>query len=442
MTRCLSIFLLLAAAVLAGEPMAGYLMGYFTETPKGTGNSFALHLATSEDGLDWMPLNQNKPVLVPTLGTRSLRDPFFLRKQDGGFVVLATDPAGQDNVSRQAIHVWDTADFFSFTNPRLLKLHDTLMSTLAPEATFDPDRKQYAVIWTGGVGTNRIHVNYTSDFTRVSGEEAYFDPGYDVRDATVFPEPEHGGYFLYYKDSVANRLRGIRSPALTPRGFDGGTALNPPGEFITGAPLILKSLRENRWFLYGESNGLCAWQCTDIAKGDWQEINRRDYNPPPNAKHATAIPISRSELDRIVGRWGRPIGNRLKPWNFPGYFVRHEESICKISAWPFDPWQDSQWRIVPGLADAKAVSFESINLPGHYLRTVAEHVVIAIDDGSKLFKNRATFVKEPGLADRSWSSFRSRSSPDLYLRHANFYLRLEPAKSTADKEDSTFRIVF
>ena len=441
MIRRLFIFLLLATAVQAEEPMAGYLMGYSTESPNGTGDSPTLHLATSDDGLNWMPLNQNEPILVPYLGMKGLHDPFFLRKQNGGFVVLATDQADKQTVIRQDIHAWDTTDFITFSSPRLLKLHDTRMQTLAPEAFFDTEKKQYGIIWSGGTDTHRIHVNYTTDFKSVGPEEVFFDPGHDVRDATLCSEPDHGGYFLYYKDS-ANRLRGSHSPTLAPHSFDADIYAKPPGEMEIGAPVIVKSLHENRWFLYGDYGSLHAWQTGDIGTDTWQEVNMRDYTPPPNVRHATIIPITRAEMDRVVGRWGRPAWNRLKTWNFPSFFVRHEEAIGRISHYPFDPYQDSQWRIVPGLADANCVSFEAANFPGHYLLSVAEHVILAKDDGSETFKNRTTFVKEPGLADSSWSSFRSRSSPDLYLRHANFYLRLERVIDSLDWEDATFKIVY
>jgi non-reducing end alpha-L-arabinofuranosidase len=43
-------------------------MGYFKESPNQSGDNYALHLAVSSDGLNWMPLNQNNPVVTPTRG--------------------------------------------------------------------------------------------------------------------------------------------------------------------------------------------------------------------------------------------------------------------------------------------------------------------------------------------------------------------------------------
>lgn len=428
-------------------PMSGYLMGYFTESPKNQGNSWALHLATSEDGLNWMPLNQNGSVLIPTLGKKGLRDPFFLRKQEGGFVVLATNLTGSNMIALPDIHVWDTDDFITFKNARLVKLHDTAMHTFAPEAFFDPDKNQYGIIWSGNTDYNRIYINYTRDFINVSPHEVYFDPGHDVLDATLCRDPVQGGHFLYYRDMAAQRLCGAHSRTLAPRGFDGNTYTKPLGGSSIEGPVVVKSLNDNRWFLYGDSyspvNGeFYVWQTDDITRDAWREIDKGGYNQPLNSKHATVIPVTREEMDRLIEHWGRPRWNRLKSYNFPDYLVRHEDLQCRISSYPFDSYQDSQWRIVPGLADAKGVSFESVNNPGHYLRAVAEHVVLAKDDGSPAFKTKATFEKVPGLADGSWSSFRSISAPERYLRHANFFLRMEPVSSPVDKADATFRIVF
>lgn len=443
-SRLLPILVLVCITTRALAEPTAYLMGYHTASPEGEGDSWSLHLAVSEDGLDWMPLNQNEPVLVSPLGQKGIRDPFFLKKQDGGFVVLATDSAGGAQAATTNIFACDTADFITFRNPRLLKLHDTTMPTLAPEAFYDAGRKQYAILWSGGTDYHSIHVNYTEDFLSVGPSEVFFDAGHDVRDATLINPSEH---FLYYRDAVENRVRGSRSSSLSAGGFDTNSYVKPPGDAATEAPLLVKSAQPNRWFLYGDSStrsdgGFSAWLTDDISKDAWQEISERDYNPPLNVKHATVLPITRAEMDRLIEHWTRPKWNRLKSWNFPDCYVRHETLCGRISYYPMDPYQDSQWLLVPGLADSSGVSFEAVNYPGHYLRAVAEHVMLVKDDGSPAFKNKATFLKVPGLVNPSWSSFRSLTEPDLYLRHANYFLRLESLSSRSDKEDATFRVVY
>lgn len=49
----------------AADPDAAYVMTYFRESLDGTANSNNVHLAVSLDGLQWTPLNDNKPILEP-----------------------------------------------------------------------------------------------------------------------------------------------------------------------------------------------------------------------------------------------------------------------------------------------------------------------------------------------------------------------------------------
>lgn len=46
-----------------------FVMAYFTQSPRNLGTDYGLHLAVSTDALQWMPLNQNNPVVTPTAAT-------------------------------------------------------------------------------------------------------------------------------------------------------------------------------------------------------------------------------------------------------------------------------------------------------------------------------------------------------------------------------------
>jgi hypothetical protein len=100
---------------------------------------------------------------------------------------------------------------------------------------------------------------------------------------------------------------------------------------------------------------------------------------------------------------------------------------------------------VEGLADASAVSFESVSTPGSYMRQENLAIRVAQDDGAPGFAADATFHREPGLADETWASFRSASQSGHYLRHADYLLRLDPIGAdapAADREDATFQVVY
>ncbi|MGY3521162.1 AbfB domain-containing protein, partial [Micromonospora sp. PTRAS2] len=68
---------------------------------------------------------------------------------------------------------------------------------------------------------------------------------------------------------------------------------------------------------------------------------------------------------------------------------------------------------------------------------------LAANDNTSTFRADATFYRTAGLADSSWSSFRSYNFPDRYLRHSNYVLRIDPlsaGSSEADRQSATFRV--
>jgi glutamine amidotransferase-like uncharacterized protein len=444
-----------AMAVFTAGPAAAatysaYVMGYFTESPSTTGANYGLHLAVSPDGLNWTPLNQNNPVVTPTQGTGGLRDPFILRKQDGTFEVLATDLTGTNfTLPNQYIHVWDSPDLRTFTNYHRLKLHSLNTHSWAPEAFWDASRGQYGIIFSAVSGGRDVTmVSYTTDFATATTAQVFFDPGYNVLDATM--HSSGGVNYLYFKNITNNTLVGARSTSLNPGSFNGGvysTGVNNGG---IEAPIVVQSLTANTWYLWGDSyspvNGeFYVWQSSNIGGGSWSLMSKAAYNQPLNSKHATITPITATEQSNLIARWGAPSWNRLKSYNYPDRYVRHQNNIGRIDAYPFDPYQDQQWRLVPGLADAAGVSLQSVNFPNMYLRQSNFAMVLATNDNSTTFRADATFYRTAGLADSTWTSLRSFSNPTRYLRHSNFVLRLDVISATSpalDRQDATFKITY
>ncbi len=446
MSLIFSGFLLLAPSenAQAATNYTAYVMGYFTESPQQLGANYGLHLAYSTDALNWTPLNNNQPVMTPNVGVAGLRDPFIFRKQDGTFVILATNMAGTNfSDSSEYIHAWDSTDLITFSNERLLRLNTTGMHTWAPEAFYDASRGQYGIIWSGNTDRNRIYVNYTTDFMSVGTPQVYFDPGFSVLDATM--HMSGGTNYLYYKKESENALYGAKSTSLNPGSFNSATYTGAIYHDVIEAPIVVRKINQNRWYLYGDSyypvNGVFyAWESANIGSNAWTELNQRNYSPPLNAKHATIAQITQTELNNLISHWGNPNWNRIQSYNFPDRYIRHESFQGRIDAYPFDPYTDAQFKIVAGLADSSGVSFESVSYPGYYLRHSNYNLVLNQTDGSSIFKADATFYKVSGLADAGWSSFQSYNFPDRYIRHANFVLGITTISTTLDKQDATFKI--
>ncbi len=432
----------------AAGPFGGYVMGYFTESPNRLANNYGLHLAVSTDGLNWTPLNQNNPVVTPTAGTGGLRDPFILRKQDDTFVVVATDLNGTDFTQpNQYIHVWDSVDLRSFTGYRRVRMHTMNTHTWAPEAFWDAARGQYGIIYSAHNGTRDVFmVNYTTDFVTVSAPQVFFAPGFNVLDATM--HLGGGTNYLYYKNLGNGRLYGARSSSLNPGSFNSGTYTAGVVNGGIEAPIVVKAYDRNEWWLWGDSfspvNGeFYVWRSGNVNTDGWSALTKAQYTQPLNAKHATIAPITATERNNLLSRWGAPAWNRIKSYNYPDHLIRHSSNAGRIDPYPFDPYADAQWRLRPGLADSAGVSFESVNFPGRYLRHSNYVIGLAANDGSALFAGDATFHRTAGLADANWTSWRSHNFPTRYLRHAGFLLRIDVLSSSSpasDRADATFQI--
>ena len=430
----------------AAAANTAYVMSYFTESPSQQAANYGLHLAVSQDGLNWTPLNQNNPVATPTAGTLGLRDPFVFRKQDGTFVVLATDLNGTNfSLNSQYLHVWDSTNLTSFTGYRRIRMHTLNTHTWAPTAFWDAARGQYGIVYSANNGTDVFMVNYTTDFRTVTGNQVYFSPGFPVLDGDIVVDGST--FYLYYKNLSNGLLYGARSSTGAANSYTTYTSGLRQGNAIE-APLLVKNNEGNGWRLWGDSfspvnNDYYAWSTSNVGGNSWTVMNQRDYTPPMNSKHGSIVGISSAEYNGLVSRWGLPNWTRLKSSNFPDRYVRHANYLGRIDPYPFDPYQDQMWRMVPGLADSAGVSFQAVNFPTRYLRHSSNVIRLDVNDNTATFRADATFYRVAGLADSAWSSFRSYNFPTYHIRHSNYQLRIDPisaSSSATDRQDATFRV--
>ena len=77
--------------------------------------------------------------------------------------------------------------------------------------------------------------------------------------------------------------------------------------------------------------------------------------------------------------------------------------------------QDASFRTVPGLADPRCYSFESVNIPGRYLRHADSVVRLDADTGGP-FAADATWCARPGPCG-SGTSLEASKIPGAIRRH-------------------------
>ena len=140
--------------------------------------------------------------------------------------------------------------------------------------------------------------------------------------------------------------------------------------------------------------------------------------------------------------FGIPVSDGETPYrfsshNFPDRYIRHWEYRGKVEP-DVANLADSQYRIMPGLAGTGAVSLESANFPGYYLRDRDSEVWVEQDDGSEGFARDATFHRRTGLADASGVSFESYARAGAYIRHYDFELRVDAVNTATGRADATY----
>ncbi|WP_225411888.1 AbfB domain-containing protein [Stigmatella hybrida] len=129
----------------------------------------------------------------------------------------------------------------------------------------------------------------------------------------------------------------------------------------------------------------------------------------------------------------------MESYTYADYYVRTAEGRGMISlirtGWDMD---EATFRMVPGLADDRCVSFESSLYPGSFLRQ--ENAEVWLDEGSShpRFLEDATFCPRQGLADLHALSFESCALPGMYLHHTDDFLYVGEGSGWAFEEDATF----
>ena len=300
------IFCLLALNSVAQKEV--YLFSYFVDNGQD-----GLHLAYSNDGLKWTPLNDGKSYLTPTVGKDKLmRDPFILQGKDGLFHMVWTSGWWDKQIGYA-----DSKDLIHWSEQKgipVMGKESTAKNCWAPEMVYDPDKKEYIIFWATTIpgrhtdvasserekGLNhRMYCTRTKDFMEFSPTEMFFNPDFSTIDATIFPKKNKFYMFLKNENpnppekniriTIAEKAAGpypvqVSAPITGNYWAEGPTALQV-GKYVY---VYFDKYTEHKYGAVRSKN-----------MKDWEDVSDQ-VSFPQGVRHGTAFSVSGKVLKMLL----------------------------------------------------------------------------------------------------------------------------------------------
>lgn len=289
----------------------------------------AVFYALSRDGYDFTAINDNKPVLISSSGTRGVRDPFIFKSEDGDYVMLATDMHARYGwKSNRSLITWRSSDLINWTDESILTLAgeypllEGATASWAPQAIYDAERDEYLVYFssdkpisrvrnTSDEGYKCIYSFYTKDFKTIeTTPEIFFEVGgEDIIDGDIIKDGDV--YRLFYKTSANQGIMMASSTRLT------GEYTNPieVSNIMCEGSNAYKLIDENKWIIMADLHWGGWWgvnyvlyESTDFSSFEALHMTG-DYSLPFTPRHGYVITINRSEYINLINEYnnGKPI---------------------------------------------------------------------------------------------------------------------------------------
>lgn len=301
----LSVFLFKLSSLLAQQNDSAYVFSYFLDNGQD-----GLHLAYSEDGLQWSPLKEGKSFLKPLLSPDKLmRDPCIIKGGDGRYHMVWTV-----SWTEKGIGYASSADLIHWSDQQYIPVmeHEKgARNSWAPELTYDPEKKEYMIYWASTItgkfqetqqeaekGYNhRTYYTLTKDFKTFSKTQLLYEPGFNSIDATILRFGKK--WMMVIKDETiepaqknlklafADNLNGPYSDAGQP--ITGNYwAEGPTVNYVNGAWYVYFDRYVDHHYGLIKSKDLKTW--TDITD---------QLKFPKGIRHGSLLKISATELKKL-----------------------------------------------------------------------------------------------------------------------------------------------
>jgi hypothetical protein len=298
------VFIIVSRYAVAQNTNTVYLFSYFKDNGKD-----GLHLAYSNDGYNWIALNNDSSFLKPTVAKDKLmRDPCIVRGEDGLFHMVWTvswNDNGIGYASSKDLINWSEQKFIP-----VMQNEDSARNCWAPEITYDKKNKHYMIYWATTIAgkykmdtliekgyNHRLYYVTTKNFKTFSKTKLLYNKGFNVIDATIIPDGKK--YIMFLKDETRfppqKNIKIATSKNLT-KGFSIPSA-PITGNYWAEGPTTLKM--GNTWIIYFDKyrdHKYGAIQSTDLKT--WTDVSDK-ISLPKGIRHGSIFVVSMEEFERL-----------------------------------------------------------------------------------------------------------------------------------------------
>lgn len=338
-----------------------YLFTYFT------GNRIeeeAVRFAISLDGYHYKALNKGLPILdsKKISSTGGVRDPHILRGQDGKtFYMVLTDMVSAEGWdANRAMVLLKSTDLIHWTShvvniQKRYPNQENLLRVWAPQTIYDPQVQKYMIYWSmkHGDEPDKIYYAYANaDFSDLESEpKQLFFPlnGKSCIDGDIVLKDST--YYLFYKtEGHGNGLKVAKTNALTSGKWEESLDYKQQTKEAVEGSCVFKLIGVDRYVLMYDVYGKGRYQFTKSTDLEHFSVIDDEVSMDFHPRHGTVIPITRTELNRLVDTWGTPTDFNLKALHhnpvLEGYYadpeILYSKKNKKYYLYPtsdgFDQW--------------------------------------------------------------------------------------------------------
>ncbi len=316
---------------------SAYLFTYFTGNSK---DQEAIRFAVSLDGYTYWALNGNKPVIDSKVisSTGGVRDPHILRTQDGGiFYMVVTDMVSANGWdSNRAMVLLKSDDLVNWSHSviniqKRYSGQEELKRVWAPQTVFDPQAGKYMVYWSmkHGDGPDIIYYAYANpEFTDLEGEPKVLFMPQDRKSCIDGDIVYKDGIFhLFYKtEGHGNGIKVATTKSLTSGEWKESPDYKQQTKDAVEGAGTFKLIGQDKYILMYDVYMRGRYQFTETTDLENFKVIDSDVKMDFHPRHGTIMPITRTELFRLIGKWGRPEKMSELPANpvIPGFHADPE----------------------------------------------------------------------------------------------------------------------